>query len=418
MTTAVLDPVRLWGPVPPLAAGLPVAAVGALSGLPAGLSLTLGLTAAIAYLVVNIPARRAAARGARPAAETDGTAAIPAPPPPEPPVAATGARDRMQSDRTENGRTQDDRTGDGVRDHLAAYDETLQRALVYTSSVTTDTGDAAAKIIDDLKAMESSIGDVLSFLEDSASNKKVLDIIHSTDDRLTENRRLIGDFIARRDQDIELWRTQLHDIDKMTDQLGRTIEGIGVIASQTRLLALNAAIEASHAGKHGAGFAVVASEVKHLSDASTRTANEVCEGLGKLRQSLRDNLTAMVNERLSSEQRELQNIAASITELTEQMERLVAHQRDTLGKVQIESGRMISPVLRLLGSIQFQDVAQQRIQHVEMFFAKAREDIAALTAALESNRDIPATTELRAALAHDGPASPHERAAAGEIELF
>ncbi|MCW2284103.1 methyl-accepting chemotaxis protein [Rhodoblastus acidophilus] len=399
MAAAVLDAAHLWKPLPPLAAGLPVAAVGALAGLPMGLSLTLGLTAAIASALAAIPFRRAA-----PAAERAEPIRQEAAPQAAPPVSAPAA---VEAERSAQ-----------VLEHLDAYDQTFQRAAFYTSSVVDDASDAAGRIITDLKTMEASIGDVLSFLETSSTNEKVMAIVENTDRQLMQNRRLIGDFIARRDRDIDSWRMRIAAIDKMTDDLSHEIDGIRGIASQTRLLALNAAIEASHAGEHGAGFAVVASEVKHLSDASNRTAHQVGQGLEKLRESIRDQFSVLVSERLGDEQRELALIADSISDLTAQMERLVAHQRDTLGKVQVESNRMVSPVLQLLGSIQFQDVAQQRIRHVEMFFSKAREDVAALSEALASRRDMPGAEALRAAIAQDGPAAPRASGSFAEIELF
>jgi methyl-accepting chemotaxis protein len=406
MMAAVLDSGRLWKPVPPLAAGLPVAAVGALAGLPAGLALTLGLTAAIAFVVASIPLRRAASREQRQEIVRIETQAVPAP---DLPSAADEHAREKQKEKKEK---------EEVRDHLAAYDQTFERAATYTSSVVDDTNDAAHRIVSGLKAMETAIEDVLGFLETSSTNQKVMEIVDNTDRQLAENRRLISDFIARRDQDIESWRAQIGDIDRMTDDLSHAIDGIRGIASQTRLLALNAAIEASHAGKHGAGFSVVATEVKHLSDASSRTAHQVGQGLGKLRASIRDKLTVLVSERMGEEQRELEHIASSISDLTAQMECLVAHQRDTLGKVQVESHRMVSPVLKLLGSIQFQDVAQQRIRHVEMFFSRAREDIAAVNDALASRRDLPAANELRAAIAQEGPAAPRAEGSYTEIEMF
>jgi len=404
MAVALVDLGKLWRPLAPLAAGAPVIAVGAAAGLPMGLALTLGLTAAIAFVVVNIPVLRASGGPAVLAAQTRQAVDAIAPPP----------HDAPPHDAPVLG----DRTCEGLRDHLGAYDEALARATHYTSSVVDDTHDAAERIICGLKTMESSIGDVLTFLETSGSNDRVMEIVNNTERQLMENRRLIDDFIARRDQDISSWRAQIGGIDKMTDDLSHAIDGIRGIASQTRLLALNAAIEASHAGEHGKGFAVVASEVKHLSDASTRTAQQVGQGLCKLRESIRDQLTVLVNERLGAEQRELEHIAASISDLTAQMERLVAHQRDTLGKVQAESNRMISPVLQLLGSIQFQDIAQQRIRHVEMFFAKSREDIAAVNDALVARRDLPSADGLRAAIAEDGPAAPRTAGSFAEIELF
>jgi methyl-accepting chemotaxis protein len=58
-------------------------------------------------------------------------------------------------------------------------------------------------------------------------------------------------------------------------EIGKLVDSITRIASQTDLLALNAAIEAARAGTHGLGFRVVASEVRKLAEQSTRAAEEV-----------------------------------------------------------------------------------------------------------------------------------------------
>ena len=64
-------------------------------------------------------------------------------------------------------------------------------------------------------------------------------------------------------------------LDRESREIGKLVDGITRIASQTDLLALNAAIEAARAGQHGLGFRVVAGEVRKLAEQSARSAEEV-----------------------------------------------------------------------------------------------------------------------------------------------
>lgn len=65
------------------------------------------------------------------------------------------------------------------------------------------------------------------------------------------------------------------ELDRESREIGKLVDGITRIASQTDLLALNAAIEAARAGQHGLGFRVVADEVRKLAVQSSRSAEEV-----------------------------------------------------------------------------------------------------------------------------------------------
>ena len=64
-------------------------------------------------------------------------------------------------------------------------------------------------------------------------------------------------------------------LDRDSREIGKLVDGITRIASQTDLLALNAAIEAARAGQHGLGFRVVAGEVRKLAVQSAGSAEEV-----------------------------------------------------------------------------------------------------------------------------------------------
>ena len=65
------------------------------------------------------------------------------------------------------------------------------------------------------------------------------------------------------------------ELDRESREIGKLVDGITRVASQTDLLALNAAIEAARAGQHGLGFRVVAGEVRKLAEQSGRSAEEV-----------------------------------------------------------------------------------------------------------------------------------------------
>ncbi|MBK5274490.1 MAG: methyl-accepting chemotaxis protein [Desulfuromonadales bacterium] len=70
-------------------------------------------------------------------------------------------------------------------------------------------------------------------------------------------------------------------------KVGKIADFIGDVARQTNLLALNASIEAARAGEYGKGFAVVADEVRKLADGSAKSASEIIEMIGDLREESR-----------------------------------------------------------------------------------------------------------------------------------
>ncbi|MGE5577597.1 MAG: methyl-accepting chemotaxis protein [Syntrophothermus sp.] len=82
-------------------------------------------------------------------------------------------------------------------------------------------------------------------------------------------------------------------LDVSSEEIGKMVEAITGIASQTNLLSLNAAIEAARAGEMGRGFAVVASEVRKLADEAAVAAREIVNLVSEVRQRIAEATKAM-----------------------------------------------------------------------------------------------------------------------------
>jgi methyl-accepting chemotaxis protein len=90
-------------------------------------------------------------------------------------------------------------------------------------------------------------------------------------------------------------------LEQRSREIGKLVESLTRIASQTDLLALNAAIEAARAGEHGLGFRVVADEVRKLSEQSTRAAEEVKARVRETHEHIIRVIGAMVEGRATAQ---------------------------------------------------------------------------------------------------------------------
>jgi methyl-accepting chemotaxis protein len=78
----------------------------------------------------------------------------------------------------------------------------------------------------------------------------------------------------------------IRELDGYSQEIGKIIEVISSIATQTNLLSLNAAIEAARAGEHGKGFAVVSEEVRKLAEDSSRETKAIANLVSSIRQAI------------------------------------------------------------------------------------------------------------------------------------
>jgi methyl-accepting chemotaxis protein len=251
-----------------------------------------------------------------------------------------------------------------VTGELGHYKELLGILSDQVGNVSVETEAAALDILTRLNEIDRLIQDMITFLSHAGASDKMVDLMDRTEQRLAANRRLLDEFRANRDDAAVESQQRLGEVQDMVAELNRVVGQVRTISKQTNMLAFNAAIEAARAGQFGKGFAVVASEVKQLSRDSDKAALDIQGGILRLQEAISVSMRTIVHKRLESERKGFEDITDSMSELSENLERIMSHQRDVLVKTQEASEIIAHPIMALIGSIQFQDITRQELQHV------------------------------------------------------
>lgn len=251
-----------------------------------------------------------------------------------------------------------------VADELGHYKELVGILRDQIANVSVETEGAALDILTRLNEIDRHIQDMISFLNHADSSDRMADLMDLTEAHMAKNRRLLDEFRESCDHAGVESQERLSEVQGMVAGLNRVVGQVREISRQTNMLAINASIEATRAGQVGKGFAVVASEVKQLSRDSDQAAVDIQGGIGRLQDAINDTLQTTVRTRLEAQRKALDVISNSISELTGNLGHLLTHQRGVLTKVQEASAMIADPIMALIGSIQFQDVTRQELQHV------------------------------------------------------
>ncbi len=183
-------------------------------------------------------------------------------------------------------------------------------ALVSSSATMTrsaeDTSNEAIAANTTGDEVSSSIASVAQSIEDMTDS--IQEIARSA----TEASRVAGDAVR-------VAATSSDTIGKLgesSEEIGNVINVINSIAEQTNLLALNATIEAARAGEAGKGFAVVANEVKEL---ATQTGQATEEISSRIQGIQADTLAAVeANQQISETIERISDISSTIAAAVEE----------------------------------------------------------------------------------------------------
>jgi methyl-accepting chemotaxis protein len=231
-----------------------------------------------------------------------------------------------------------------------------------TAALIIDTENNAVSLMNELRKIQGGLQELVNFIAVADSNDEVVRIIERTQAELTGSEGQIAEFSRQREQAAAKAQAAMDNISQVVAELSTTVQAVRGIAGTTRMLSLNATIEAARAGDAGRGFAVVAAEVKDLAQQSDAAAVAIGDGIAQLEQAVQATLKAVVTDRSSKEASGFALISDGVTELVANLQKLIVQQHEAMTNVQRENEQLAAPIVQMIGSIQFQDVAKQQLE--------------------------------------------------------
>jgi uncharacterized protein YoxC len=147
---------------------------------------------------------------------------------------------------------------DATQRHALTHLENTNQSLSRLSGSMQDIGGSA-------EAMSTSVNTIASAIEEMSAS--LLEVAKGAGQAASIAQK--AEFNAGKTREI------VDHLGTAAKEIGKVIDVINSIASQTNLLAINATIEAASAGDAGKGFAVVANEVKELAKQSASATDDI-----------------------------------------------------------------------------------------------------------------------------------------------
>jgi methyl-accepting chemotaxis protein len=236
--------------------------------------------------------------------------------------------------------------------------------------VVTETEDASLSIMGSIRKIDDEVGtfsayaaasqtDAARLAEDSRGD------IADNEKTLKELESYLNAYLEQRETALAADEARVGRLAMQARQLVASTQLIRDVSLQTRLLSLNAAIEAAHAGVSGKGFAVIADAIRGLSSQSDAAARQIGSEIDSIAVALTDETDRKSRTAAVAQERvKLHGILDQVGKVRAQYLDLQTVHHDVVGSIAQTSERLGRLTMNAMGSIQFQDVTRQQIEHV------------------------------------------------------
>lgn len=227
------------------------------------------------------------------------------------------------------------------------------------NSVTTFSEEAAGSILSNLGRVDRRIVTLVEFIKQS--NGSIVDLTTQIERQMQECGEMLQGLDNQRRDEALVGSQQRGRIGAETKGVLGVVARVNGIARQTMMLSLNVSIEAARAGESSRGFAVIALEIRKLASEVQSLSRDLHVRVEQLMNTVTVDLEEYEKQREVAQHNATTTIGGALRGLSESLCNTIACQRETLAKVEEDSASIASPIMDIMGSVQFQDIIRQQL---------------------------------------------------------